>query len=51
MTCMERTKHFLRCGKVQNEEDEDWSVIITPVFSSGESDEDCRNRFLELNEK
>lgn len=42
MTCTEKAKYLIKCGccfKKKNEED-DWSVIHTPVFSSGESDEE-----------
>ena len=54
-TCKESCMHLLTCGclrknKTGEEEDDDWSVILTPVFSSGESDDECREQFISLNE-
>ena len=55
LTTNEKFMRVLKCQcckkpKPEGEEDEDWSVIITPVFSSGESDEEDKNEFKHLPE-
>lgn len=54
-TCKQKTLRTISCGLYKpklpgEEEDGDWSVILTPTFSSGESDNECKVAFLALDE-